>query len=364
MPPGLSREVRPAIEIRSSSCAIRSSYWCAPPLPFHAGVPYLTEPSLCPTRPEIAFVSGGDIWVAPAKGGEAHLLVSHPADESRPLYSPDGTRLAFVSTRTGNGDIYVLTLATGELKRLTFDDGLDQLDAWSRDGKWIYFSNGTHDVGRKNDHLPRERRGRHAHAGQRRPLHQRVSGRPVARRLHHGFRRARQRRSAVVAPRPQPPGRIRNLAAQRRRRRLRTPRRPQRPQRLAHVDARRPPALLHVGPRRRAEHLVPRARARSRGRSPNSPTAASSGPPSATTANPSSSSATSRSGSSIPKAARLTPLPITLVGSAAGPAIHASHPDTVHRSRPSRPTRARSPLIAHGESFVASGATRAGRPSA
>src|SRR5450432_747634 len=118
---------------------------------FSAGTPYLTEPALCPTRPEIAFVSGGDIWVAPAKGGEAHLLVSHPADESRPLYSPDGMKLAFISTRTGNGDIYVLTLDTGDLKRLTFDDGLDQLDAWSRDGRSIYFSNGTNDVGRKND---------------------------------------------------------------------------------------------------------------------------------------------------------------------------------------------------------------------
>src|ERR1035438_6526142 len=116
-----------------------------------AAQPYLTEPALCPTRPEIAFVSGGDIWVAPAKGGEAHLLVSHPADESRPLYSPDGARLAFVSTRTGNGDIYVLTLGTGDLKRLTFDDGLDQLDSWSRDGRWLYLSNSTNDVGRKND---------------------------------------------------------------------------------------------------------------------------------------------------------------------------------------------------------------------
>src|ERR1700746_2715903 len=109
---------------------------------FAAGVPYLTEPALCPTRPEIAFVSGGDIWVVPAKGGEAHLLVSHPAEESRPLYSPDGTKLAFVSTRTGGGDIYILTLASGELKRLTFDDRFDQLDAWSRDGRWIFFSSG------------------------------------------------------------------------------------------------------------------------------------------------------------------------------------------------------------------------------
>jgi tricorn protease len=115
------------------------------------GVPYLTEPALCPTRPEIAFVSGGDIWVVSAKGGEAHLLVSHPADESRPLYSPDGAKLAFISTRTGGGDIYVLTLGTGDLKRLTFEDGMEQLDAWSRDGKWIYFSTGAYDVGRKND---------------------------------------------------------------------------------------------------------------------------------------------------------------------------------------------------------------------
>src|ERR1700722_14756288 len=82
------------------------------------GIPYLSQPALCPTRPEIAFVSGGDIWVAPAKGGEAHLLISHPADESRPLYSPDGNKLAFISTRTGRGNIYVLTLATGDLKRM------------------------------------------------------------------------------------------------------------------------------------------------------------------------------------------------------------------------------------------------------
>ena len=67
--------------------------------------------------------------------------MSHVADDSRPLYSPDGAKLAFVSTRTGGGDIYILTLASGDLKRLTFDDRLDQLDSWSRDGKWIYFSN-------------------------------------------------------------------------------------------------------------------------------------------------------------------------------------------------------------------------------
>ena len=82
----------------------------------------LSEPAISPDHREIAFVAGGDIWTVPAAGGEARLLVSHPAYDSRPLYSPDGTRLAFMSTRTGNGDIYLLTLATGQLRRLTFDD--------------------------------------------------------------------------------------------------------------------------------------------------------------------------------------------------------------------------------------------------
>ena len=97
----------------------------------------MSEPSISPDHREIAFVSGGDIWTVAAAGGEARLLVSHAAYDSRPLYSPDGTRLAFMSTRTGNGDIYVLSLANGQLKRLTFDDVSEQLDAWSRDGRSI-----------------------------------------------------------------------------------------------------------------------------------------------------------------------------------------------------------------------------------
>jgi tricorn protease len=113
--------------------------------------PYFTEPALSPDRKEIAFVSGGDIWTVPATGGVASLLVSHAANEARPFYSPDGRQLAFISSRTGNGDIYLLTLATGDLKRLTFDDGLDQLDGWSRDGRWIYFSSTSRDVGGLND---------------------------------------------------------------------------------------------------------------------------------------------------------------------------------------------------------------------
>jgi tricorn protease len=116
-----------------------------------AARPYFTDPAISPDRTEIAFVSGGDIWAVPAGGGEARLLISNPANDTRPIYSPDGKRLAFVSNRTGGGDIYVLTFAGGDVQRLTFDDGLEQLDGWSHDGRWIYFSSTSHDISGMND---------------------------------------------------------------------------------------------------------------------------------------------------------------------------------------------------------------------
>src|SRR4051812_47371280 len=63
--------------------------------------PAFAEPAIAPDGSEIAFVSGGDIWSVPAAGGQARLLVSNAASDTHPLYSPDKTRLAFVSTRTG-----------------------------------------------------------------------------------------------------------------------------------------------------------------------------------------------------------------------------------------------------------------------
>jgi Tol biopolymer transport system component len=70
---------------------------------------------------------------------------------AEPAISPDRAEIAFVSTRTGNGDVYVLDLASGEVRRVTHDDGFDQLDGWSRDGRWLYFSSTSRDVAGMND---------------------------------------------------------------------------------------------------------------------------------------------------------------------------------------------------------------------
>ncbi len=117
--------------------------------PYRAAVtplPSFAEPGISPDAATIAFVSGGDIWEVPTRGGEARLLVSHPATESRPLYSPDGKQLAFTSSRTGNGDVYVLALASGEVTRLTFDDANELVSGWSRDSKAIYFQSTSHEI--------------------------------------------------------------------------------------------------------------------------------------------------------------------------------------------------------------------------
>ncbi len=109
--------------------------------------PSFAQPAISPDGSRIAFVSGGAIWEVPAAGGAAHLLVADKGADSRPLYSPDGSRLAFVSDATGDGDIYVLDLASGGLTRLTFADGRDRLSGWSHDGKWVYFDSGRDNAG-------------------------------------------------------------------------------------------------------------------------------------------------------------------------------------------------------------------------
>ncbi len=115
------------------------------------GAPSLYEPGISPDGSQIAFVSGGDIWTVAAEGGAARLLVAHSAHESRPLYSPDGRHLAFNSDRNGGTDVFVMDLGSGNVRRVTNDSGSEELNGWSPDGEWIYFSSSAEDVAGTHD---------------------------------------------------------------------------------------------------------------------------------------------------------------------------------------------------------------------
>jgi hypothetical protein len=73
-----------------------------------------------------------------------------------------GAALAFVSTRTGGGDFYTLSLATGRVTRLTWDDGLEQLDDGRRTAAGVYFSSTGRDIAGMNDVFRVPADGRHA----------------------------------------------------------------------------------------------------------------------------------------------------------------------------------------------------------
>ncbi len=96
--------------------------------------------SISPDGNKIAFCYKGDIYVVPSSGGQAVQLTSQSSYESMPVWSPDGTTLAFASDRKGNNDIYVMPSTGGQPKQLTRNSAAETPWTFSPDGKYIYYS--------------------------------------------------------------------------------------------------------------------------------------------------------------------------------------------------------------------------------
>jgi tricorn protease len=96
----------------------------------------LRKPTISQTQ--IAFSYGGDIWIVDRSGGEARRLTSDVGIEIDPVFSPDGTMIAFTGEYDGNENVFVLPAAGGIPKRLSSIPG-DQAVGWTRDGKRVLF---------------------------------------------------------------------------------------------------------------------------------------------------------------------------------------------------------------------------------
>ena len=64
-----------------------------------------------------------------------------------PVWSPDGRRIAFDSTRDGNWEIYTMAVDGSDVRRLTNHEAADTRPNWSPDGQWIAFQSWRHGGG-------------------------------------------------------------------------------------------------------------------------------------------------------------------------------------------------------------------------
>jgi TolB protein len=100
-------------------------------------------PAWSPDGRKLAFVSRRDgnseIYVINADGSGQENLTQHPARDSHPSWSRDGRKLAFVSRRDGNSEIYVMNADGSGLRNVTRTPSNDLGPAWSPDGRAIAF---------------------------------------------------------------------------------------------------------------------------------------------------------------------------------------------------------------------------------
>ena len=86
----------------------------------------------------LVFASEGDLWRAGRNGGSAIRLTNHEEEETDPYVSPDGLWVAFNAAYDSPNDVYVMPVAGGAPRRLTFQGGSVRTVGWTPDGQVIF----------------------------------------------------------------------------------------------------------------------------------------------------------------------------------------------------------------------------------
>src|SRR5262249_48908332 len=117
-----------------------------PSIPFVPTTRYQAGAQISPDGRKVAFISSrsgtSELWLCDNDGSNL-VQRTHLGDGvNGPRWSPDSRRIAFFATTgaAGGYQIYVVDAASGSPRRLSADSNQqDFVPAWSRDGRWIYF---------------------------------------------------------------------------------------------------------------------------------------------------------------------------------------------------------------------------------
>src|SRR5215471_10626530 len=124
----------------SQLCVLLFSFAAAIPIGAQSSAPLLLrDPSISKTQ--IAFAYAGNIWTADRDGKDVRRLTVG-GHESKPVFSPDGSLIAFTGDYDGNRGIYVVPATGGEPRRLTYHPADLLALNWTPDGKRILFVTG------------------------------------------------------------------------------------------------------------------------------------------------------------------------------------------------------------------------------
>ncbi len=109
-----------------------------------------TEPQISQDGKSVVYVLGwadrmkdvfySNLWTVPVSGADPRPLTQGNFKDSSPRWSPDGTRLAYLSNRSGKTQIHVRWIDGGQDAKITDLEEAPASIAWSPDGKWISFS--------------------------------------------------------------------------------------------------------------------------------------------------------------------------------------------------------------------------------
>lgn len=102
---------------------------------------WLRDVAISPDGATIAFTYKGDIFTVSPAGGEARQLTSDEAFDSKPIWAPDGKRIAFRSDRLGSDDIFIMNANGGKVTRLTTSSLAEQPLAFFNDSTLLYSAN-------------------------------------------------------------------------------------------------------------------------------------------------------------------------------------------------------------------------------
>lgn len=99
---------------------------------------WLRKPALSPDGKTLAFTYKGDIYTVASPGGRARQLTTDSNYDTDPVWSPDGSRLAFASDRHGSLDIFVIPADGGTARRLTTHSGTEHPLTWLNDSVILF----------------------------------------------------------------------------------------------------------------------------------------------------------------------------------------------------------------------------------